>query len=95
MQAALAWLLRRAPNILLIPGTASLAHLRESSRRAVDAVAASLGGIGRDQRGRVGALRTSAGSVLPGVPFHAQIAQKSSRKLDRERPIIFGQETLP
>ena len=30
MQLALAWLLRRAPNILLIPGTASLAHLREN-----------------------------------------------------------------
>jgi aryl-alcohol dehydrogenase-like predicted oxidoreductase len=30
MQAALAWLLRRAPNLLLIPGTSSLAHLREN-----------------------------------------------------------------
>jgi aryl-alcohol dehydrogenase-like predicted oxidoreductase len=30
MQTALAWLLRRAPNILLIPGTGSLAHLREN-----------------------------------------------------------------
>jgi aryl-alcohol dehydrogenase-like predicted oxidoreductase len=30
MQAALAWLLARAPNILLIPGTSSLAHLREN-----------------------------------------------------------------
>lgn len=30
MQAALAWLLRRAPNILLIPGTSSLVHLREN-----------------------------------------------------------------
>ena len=30
MQVALAWLLRRAPNILLIPGTASLDHLREN-----------------------------------------------------------------
>jgi pyridoxine 4-dehydrogenase len=30
MQAALAWLLQRAPNILLIPGTSSLAHLREN-----------------------------------------------------------------
>jgi len=28
MQVALAWLLHRAPNILLIPGTSSLAHLR-------------------------------------------------------------------
>jgi pyridoxine 4-dehydrogenase len=30
MQVALAWLLRRAPNILLIPGTSSLAHFREN-----------------------------------------------------------------
>jgi pyridoxine 4-dehydrogenase len=30
MQVALAWLLHRAPNILLIPGTASIAHLREN-----------------------------------------------------------------
>ena len=30
MQTALAWLLQRAPNILLIPGTSSRAHLREN-----------------------------------------------------------------
>ena len=30
MQVALAWMLHRAPNILLIPGTASVAHLREN-----------------------------------------------------------------
>ena len=30
MQVALAWLLRRAPNILLIPGTSSVMHLREN-----------------------------------------------------------------
>jgi aryl-alcohol dehydrogenase-like predicted oxidoreductase len=30
MQVALAWLLQRAPNILLIPGTKSVAHLREN-----------------------------------------------------------------
>ena len=30
MQIALAWLLHRSPNILLIPGTASVAHLREN-----------------------------------------------------------------
>jgi aryl-alcohol dehydrogenase-like predicted oxidoreductase len=29
-QVALAWLLRRAPNMLLIPGTRSVAHLREN-----------------------------------------------------------------
>ena len=30
MQVALAWLLHRAPNILLIPGTSSVAHLGEN-----------------------------------------------------------------
>jgi pyridoxine 4-dehydrogenase len=30
MQVALAWLLKRAPNILLIPGTSSVQHLREN-----------------------------------------------------------------
>jgi aryl-alcohol dehydrogenase-like predicted oxidoreductase len=30
MAVALAWLLRRSPNILLIPGTSSIAHLREN-----------------------------------------------------------------
>jgi pyridoxine 4-dehydrogenase len=52
MQVALAWLLHRSPNILLIPGTSSLAHLRENLAAAeltlsrevlaeLDAVAAS------------------------------------------------------
>jgi aryl-alcohol dehydrogenase-like predicted oxidoreductase len=30
MQVAIAWLLRRAPNVLLIPGTSSIAHLKEN-----------------------------------------------------------------
>jgi len=30
MQVALAWLLHHSPNILLIPGTSSVAHLREN-----------------------------------------------------------------
>jgi pyridoxine 4-dehydrogenase len=34
MQVALAWLLRRSPNILLIPGTSSLKHLRENLQAA-------------------------------------------------------------
>jgi aryl-alcohol dehydrogenase-like predicted oxidoreductase len=34
MQAALAWLLHRAPNILLIPGTSSVGHLRENLKAA-------------------------------------------------------------
>ena len=34
MQVALAWLLQRSPNLLLIPGTSSLDHLRENLRAA-------------------------------------------------------------
>jgi pyridoxine 4-dehydrogenase len=52
MQVALAWLLARAPNLLLIPGTSSVAHLRENlaavdlalpddARAALDEVARS------------------------------------------------------
>ena len=49
MQVALTWLLRRAPNILLIPGTSSVAHLRENLASAdltlPDAVMRELEGI--------------------------------------------------
>ncbi|WP_037087131.1 aldo/keto reductase family oxidoreductase [Neorhizobium vignae] len=49
MQVALAWLLRRAPNILLIPGTSSVGHLRENlaaaELRLSDAVMAELEGV--------------------------------------------------
>ena len=34
MQVALAWLLQRAPNIVLIPGTSSVKHLRENLEAA-------------------------------------------------------------
>ncbi|MBN8925877.1 MAG: oxidoreductase [Rhodospirillales bacterium 69-11] len=51
MQVALAWLLQRAPNILLIPGTSSVAHLRENLAAAAltlpSEVLAKLDGIGR------------------------------------------------
>jgi pyridoxine 4-dehydrogenase len=50
MQVALAWLLHRAPNILLIPGTASLDHLRQNLGAAEltlsDGVLARLNAIG-------------------------------------------------
>ncbi|MDZ8031093.1 aldo/keto reductase family oxidoreductase [Nostoc sp. DedSLP04] len=34
MQVALAWLLQRSPNILLIPGTSSISHLHENTKAA-------------------------------------------------------------
>jgi len=54
MQVALAWLLCRAPNILLIPGTSSVAHLRENVAAAglelpKDAITALDGIAARDR----------------------------------------------
>jgi aryl-alcohol dehydrogenase-like predicted oxidoreductase len=42
MQLALAWLLHRSPNILLIPGTSSRAHLRENLAAATLALSADI-----------------------------------------------------
>ncbi|MDN7178442.1 aldo/keto reductase family oxidoreductase [Caballeronia sp. SEWSISQ10-4 2] len=51
MQVALAWLLYRSPNILLIPGTSSLEHLRENMQaaqwRLTDEVRAELDAMGQ------------------------------------------------
>jgi len=54
MQLALAWLLQRSPNILLIPGTSSLEHLRENlqaSQLHIPAeVLAILNSIGKQEK---------------------------------------------
>jgi len=51
MQVALAWLLQRSPNILLIPGTSSVEHLRENLKAATlqipSEMLANLDSIGR------------------------------------------------
>jgi pyridoxine 4-dehydrogenase len=55
MQLALAWLLQRSPNILLIPGTSSLAHLRENLGAAAlqlpSEILDTLNSIGRERNG--------------------------------------------
>lgn len=53
MQVALAWLLQRSPNILLIPGTSSVAHLKEN-------VAAASLVIPQDALGRLDAIGRNA-----------------------------------
>jgi aryl-alcohol dehydrogenase-like predicted oxidoreductase len=54
MQLALAWLLHRSPNILLIPGTSSRKHLRENLKAASlqipSEVLASLNSIGKQEK---------------------------------------------
>ena len=50
MSVALAWLLQRSPNILLIPGTSSVAHLREN----VAGAGLSLSDEDLGQLGRIG-----------------------------------------
>src|SRR3954451_23931058 len=55
MEVALAWLLARSPNLLLIPGTTSIAHLEQNLRAAVRV----LGPLEMEELDRVGG---------PGVP---------------------------
>jgi aryl-alcohol dehydrogenase-like predicted oxidoreductase len=54
MQTALAWLLQRSPNILLIPGTSSRKHLRENLQAAAlgipSQVLANLNSIGKPEK---------------------------------------------
>ncbi len=54
MQVALAWLLHRSPNILLIPGTSSVAHLREN-------LAAAQLSISPETLGELDGISTAAG----------------------------------
>jgi pyridoxine 4-dehydrogenase len=55
MQVALAWLLQRSPNILLIPGTSSVGHLRENLKAAMRQlpleIVADLDSIGAGAKG--------------------------------------------
>jgi aryl-alcohol dehydrogenase-like predicted oxidoreductase len=61
MQVALAWLLHRSPNILLIPGTSSLGHLREN-------LAAATLDLPSDANAQ---LNEIAGSIsMTGYPSH-------------------------
>jgi diketogulonate reductase-like aldo/keto reductase len=59
MQVALAWHLQRSPNMLLIPGTSSVAHLRENLEAAMLQILAEVLGIDRGRRPR-GANRRGA-----------------------------------
>jgi aryl-alcohol dehydrogenase-like predicted oxidoreductase len=69
MQTALAWLLQRAPNILLIPGTSSRAHLRENlaagelvlSAEAVEALDAT----GTAGRAATATRRSASATAMP------------------------------
>lgn len=56
MAVALAWLLRRSPNILLIPGTSSVAHLREN-------VAGAALTLPEDELARLDAIGEPTGNV--------------------------------
>jgi aryl-alcohol dehydrogenase-like predicted oxidoreductase len=59
MSVALAWLLRRSPNILLIPGTSSVAHLRENAAGA----GITLSGRDLAELDRIGRPENAAGTL--------------------------------
>ena len=89
MQVALAWLLRRAPNILLIPGTSSVAHLRENLTMVdlPDDAIAALNRIAAEgaasKGGRAGRLRHRGRN-----PFGTSIERKLHRVVRLLRTLI-------
>jgi aryl-alcohol dehydrogenase-like predicted oxidoreductase len=54
MEVALAWLLARSPNILLIPGTRSIAHLESN----LESAARVLGPVELEELDRIGGSGT-------------------------------------
>ena len=66
MSVALAWLLQRSPNILLIPGTSSVEHLRENGANGMsDMAGKAREGSGRAERERARYNVAGAGLQLP------------------------------
>ena len=88
MQVALAWLLQRSPNILLIPGTSSVAHLRENLGAASMELPADA----------IAQLNRIAKGSSPSVASHAsdyfqpeeRPTLKSRPKLQTRGPLQFG-----
>ena len=72
MQVALAWLLQRSPNILLIPGTSSVEHLRENLQSSMLQIApeviADLDAIGTRPTGSTskGSTAVDRGTIASG-----------------------------
>jgi pyridoxine 4-dehydrogenase len=65
MQVALAWLLHRPPNVLLIPGTSSLTHLREN-------VAATELALSNEVLTRLDAIDSRGGQSAPETALHGE-----------------------
>ena len=81
LQVALGWLLHRSPNILLIPGTSSLSHLRENLAAGdlalLPELLTELDGIVAGRRSRNGVAGASGhvfGFPFAGCPGRAGLA---------------------
>ena len=86
MQVALAWLLKRAPNILLIPGTSSRAHLRENLAAAELAISGGRGGEARrDRPARLEQAAFLIASSTRDRPLHRPSAGSPPRAFARRR----------
>ncbi len=94
MQVALAWLLHRSPNILLDSShVVDCGLAREPGCGAVDAVAASLGGVGRDRRCRGGDRIITCGSgYLNTLPQGVRIPRPPELTDTPEKPKLEQKE---
>jgi aryl-alcohol dehydrogenase-like predicted oxidoreductase len=69
MSAALAWLLQRSPNMLLIPGTSSMAHLRENGANGMSDMA------GKAARETVEPSGSERDTMLLALAFNCLVRQ--------------------
>ena len=70
MEVALAWLLARSPNLLLIPGTSSIAHLEEN----LESAARVLGPVELEELDRIGGAGDASTGPRPGA--RAELAKR-------------------
>src|SRR5882672_3137887 len=96
LQVALTWLLHRSPNILLIPGTSSVAHLRENlaagqltlspqTLKELDAVSAASGILPRTQHPSDPAI-TGGNRLNTAVEISPKSKKEDSMEAKQRRP---------
>jgi aryl-alcohol dehydrogenase-like predicted oxidoreductase len=91
MQVALAWLLHRSPNILLIPGTSSVAHLRENlAVGQLTLTPQSLAELRRHSRRgeRRGTIRVKVSRGRDGYTYFLPPCYNHAANLHSNRPFI-------
>ena len=89
MAVALAWLLQRSPNMLLIPGTSSVAHLREN----VAGAGLELPPDAKAELDAIGGVKPCGGLDVPPFSDHADCVRGGRR--DSRAPCAWPMRGTP